>query len=176
MYVNLLESKDESSSQEAPKEVKKQPITHLLTNININAMDSVINFDRYQLPGEIYPFLRFNDKNEYLPILHIDKMSIKNEEYKVTKINCTVYKLWVYINYDFLKPLNDSQTEYILSVNYQPLSVGKLRLFKQLEISIESFKELGINDDQLKEVISLFTETNLYLLMLTFFVSVFHVS
>lgn len=75
-----------------------------------------------------------------------------------------------------IKPLNDSQTDFVLNFNHQPTSLGKLRLIKQLEISIQTIKELGINDDQLKEVISLFTETNFYLLMLTFAVSVFHVN
>ena len=74
-----------------------------------------------------------------------------------------------------MKPLNKSQTEYSLTINHDQISIGKLRLFRQLESSIETMKELGFNENQLGELISLFTETNLYLLFLTFFVAVFHV-
>ena len=65
---------------------------------------------------------------------------------------------------------------YNLTVALSPISVGGLRFYKQIEASIESMKELGFSDSQLNEITSLFTDTNLYLVLLTFAVSMFHVS
>lgn len=58
---------------------------------------------------------------------------------------------------------------------HNPASIGKMRFYKQIEASMGSLKEYGFNDEQLKEITSLFTDTNLNLIFLTFFVSVFHV-
>lgn len=56
IYVNLLEAATKNSeANEALKKVNNEkPITHLLTNINIYSMDTNINFDRYQVPGEFH--------------------------------------------------------------------------------------------------------------------------
>jgi hypothetical protein len=37
-------------------------------------------------------------------------------------------------------------------------------------------KELGFNEKQLEELISIFTETNVYFVLVTFLVSILHVS
>lgn len=94
------------------------------------------------------------EKNEYLPIFRIDRLSIKDEYYQ---------------------PLNESQSEYNLTFKHSPSSIGKIRFFKQFEDSIEAMKEYGFNDAQLKELTSLFTDTNINLILLTFAVSAFHV-
>ena len=55
-------------------------------------------------------------------------------------------------------------------------SVGRMRFMKQMEVSISSLKRFGFNDEQIHEVTSIFTETDFYLLFLTFVVALFHVS
>jgi hypothetical protein len=74
-----------------------------------------------------------------------------------------------------LKPLNKSQSIVDLVVEYSPSTIGSIRLFKQLEASFESMKELGFPDSQFDEIISIFTDTNFVLLFLTFAVSLLHV-
>lgn len=61
VYVNLLESKEEKLKKEATlssTNEENKPITHLLININVYTMDSVIDFKRDEIPGEIYQDLR----------------------------------------------------------------------------------------------------------------------
>ena len=72
--------------------------------------------------------------------------------------------------------LNVSQTQFTLRIDYAPSSVGKLRFFRQLEASLDAMRELGFNDAQLSELTGMFTDTNLYIIFLTFLVSLFHVS
>lgn len=95
------------------------------------------------------------EKNEYLPIFRIDRLSIRDENYQ---------------------PLNEYQTEYNFTFKHNPSSIGKIRFLKQFEDSIQAMKEYGFNDAQLKELTSLFTDTNINLILLTFVVSAFHVS
>lgn len=71
--------------------------------------------------------------------------------------------------------LNKSQEEFKLIIDHVPSSVGKLRFFRQLEASLKAMKDLGFNDVQLSELTSMFTDTNLYVVFLTFVVSLFHV-
>lgn len=57
VYVNLLEANTRESTS------KTKPITHLLVNVNIYALDTTINFDRYQIPGEMMNDLRYGPLN-----------------------------------------------------------------------------------------------------------------
>ena len=41
---------------------------------------------------------------------------------------------------------------------------------------MSAMKEIGFNDKQLKEITSLFTDTDISLVFLTFFVALFHVN
>lgn len=72
--------------------------------------------------------------------------------------------------------MNKSQTELILNFQHIPSSIGKIRFYKQLESSMSAMKEIGFNDKQLKEITSLFTDTDISLVFLTFFVALFHVN
>lgn len=147
-YVNLLERSNLADLNDSfGSDKNEKPITHLLTVLNVNTLDSMIDFDRNQIPQEFIADLRLTDKNEYLPILHIDNLSIKDADFKA---------------------LNETQSNFSLTFVHSPASIGKLRFFKQLEGSMDALKEFGFNDDQLKEITSLFTETNLYLIFLTF--------
>lgn len=59
MYVNLLQAAQKKPMEDTKRDEKNErPITHLLTNINVNTMDSNINFDRFQIPGELYSEIR----------------------------------------------------------------------------------------------------------------------
>jgi hypothetical protein len=93
-YVNLIESTftDKNvqlinSNNETEKinltDPKAKIITHLLTKIYIETMETDINFDRMQVPGELYSDIRLTPNNEYLPILHISKLSLKDDLYAV---------------------------------------------------------------------------------------------
>jgi hypothetical protein len=71
--------------------------------------------------------------------------------------------------------LNTSQTKFTLTIDHAASSVGRLRFFRQLEASLQSMKDLGFNEEQLSELTGLFTDTNLYVIFLTFVVSFLHV-
>lgn len=86
-YVNLLSTvaeNTETKSKQSPN--KDKPVTHLLRKLVIYVMYSNTRFISNDVPHEIYGDLRVNDKREYLPIVHIDKLSMKEDNYDVNRI------------------------------------------------------------------------------------------
>lgn len=57
-----------------------------------------------------------------------------------------------------------------------PLSIGKFRLRCILAQAAEQLKTMGVKDKDIEDIQSIFTETNLYLLIITVVVAAFHVS
>nr|VZI47743.1 unnamed protein product [Spirometra erinaceieuropaei] len=80
------------------------------------------------------------------------------------------------LNYPIAFSMEEVPTELhsVLHVRVQPLSVGKLRLRCMLEQTSESLQSLGFKEKDVEDVRSLFTDTNIYLLMTTVIVSVLH--
>lgn len=57
VFVNLLEAA--TKTNEANNQTKSEKIiTHLLTNLNVYTMNSFMNFNRFEIPGEFYHDLR----------------------------------------------------------------------------------------------------------------------
>lgn len=63
-----------------------------------------------------------------------------------------------------------------LEVVYEPISLGKLRFMLIIESSMKSMSELGFSELDTDDVKGIFFDTNLYLLLITVFVTSFHVS
>lgn len=63
-----------------------------------------------------------------------------------------------------------------LELSYEPISIGKLRFIVIIEISLKSISNLGFTEYDIDDVKGIFFDTNLYLLLLTVFVTSFHVS
>jgi hypothetical protein len=177
-YVNLLSSVAGSESAEVKNKNaphKDKPVTHLLRKLVVYVMHSNTRFISNEIPHEIYGDLRVNDKREYLPIVHIDNLIMKDDNYDVSRSFYLHLSAIIYLKKKF-QILEKDQSVYNLTVALSPISVGGLRFYKQIEASIDSMKELGFSDSQLNEITSLFTDTNVYLVLLTFAVSMFHVS
>jgi hypothetical protein len=153
-FVNLLSSTIASNDTTVKEKSQPRTVTHLLGKLNIYGMYTPIRFKSNEIPGEIYSDLQILKQNIYLPVIHIDKISMKDGDYK---------------------EINTQESIHNLTVNYDTISIGALRFYKQLEASIESLKEMGFSDHQVNELTSLFTDTNVYLILVTFAVSLLHV-
>uniref|UniRef100_A0AC34F367 Uncharacterized protein n=1 Tax=Panagrolaimus sp. ES5 TaxID=591445 RepID=A0AC34F367_9BILA len=76
------------------------------------------------------------------------------------------------MNYVLLIKPNDDTVN--LTINYRPLSIGKLRLLLTGQASFQQFQQLGFSEKDFDEVKGIFTDTNFYFLMLTVFISAVH--
>lgn len=158
-FINLLGSKD-VKRENASKETNKLPSSlektqsHWRPKAAINVLRDNIALDRQQIPGEIFEFLRSSpDGNYYYPIVLIDELSFRLKD---------------------LLPLNESSSEMPLKISYSPISIGKLRMVLNIRKSFSIIKNLGFTEKETDEVKGIFSDTNFYLLILTFTVAAFH--
>lgn len=63
-----------------------------------------------------------------------------------------------------------------LQINMMPTTLGKLRFILFVEASLNTMHEFGFTDYDIDDVKGIFFDTSLYLLLLTVFVSSFHVN
>ncbi|CAB3992829.1 cleft lip and palate transmembrane 1 [Paramuricea clavata] len=152
-YFNLMSEDGASNKSSADKESSDKPITHWRPRLTFHILTDSITFDRYAIPGEIYPLLRFSQNGKYIPLLYIDELEMLERN---------------------LKPVNSSTREMELKIEYAPIGIGRLRIWRHVCISMDSMKSLGFSDKDLDEVKGIFTDTNLYLLALTFGIALFH--
>lgn len=143
-----------SQKNDTQKKKPDQPVVaHWRPKVEFSLLSHDFVFDRRALPKEIYPYLRVNDKNQYLPVLFVNELIYRTKD---------------------LLPINTSSPVLPLSVEYKPISVGKLRLLTTLRESTKMMMNLGFGEKDIDEVLSIFLDTNLYLLALTIVVSMFH--
>lgn len=114
-----------------------------------------ISISHADLPPELAPLIRINRKNEFLPI-------IQNDFFK-SRLN------------DLIEVTKDT-TEAKIQFHYSPIGIGKLRLMLQIEHAMKSMLSLGFSKKDIDEVKGIFSDTNVYLLLLTVFVGSVHVS
>lgn len=126
-------------------------IAHWRPRLIAHILDPDLKFDSKNYPGE---FRRMMNRKSmtYNPVIYVDQLSH-------TRRHDT--------------PLTASGAVN-LTVSFSPITIGKLRIWMQFEEAIRNLKDLGFGDDDVDEIKSIFTDTNMYFLVLTFFVSVFH--
>ncbi|XP_022091942.1 cleft lip and palate transmembrane protein 1-like protein [Acanthaster planci] len=145
-YNLLSDSSNENSSSEVP-------VTHWKNKVVISVLQDQLSMHRHGVPQEIWQYVRLTQQGEYLPILFINNLVHKSKQ---------------------LKPINASTVEMPLHILYSPISIGWLRLYSTLEQSVKMLHDLGFGEKDTEEVMSLFTDSGLYLLALTVIVSMFH--
>ncbi|KAL7061749.1 hypothetical protein AAHC03_0749 [Spirometra sp. Aus1] len=137
-----------------------RPITHWLSNIYVAVLNYPIAFSMEEVPTELHSVLHVRSTGTtyyYTPVFHVNPQLQSTSD-------------WLEIPVE--TPLQVKKLA--LGVRVQPLSVGKLRLRCMLEQTSESLQSLGFKEKDVEDVRSLFTDTNIYLLMTTVIVSVLH--
>lgn len=62
-----------------------------------------------------------------------------------------------------------------LTIRYRPFGVGKLRLLVNMERSLLGFTDMGFQEKDIDDVKGLLVDTEMYILLMTFTVSAFHI-
>jgi len=162
--ANLLTGKTDATQEEQDKAnegIKQEIFSHWHPNITVNLVVDYTNWAPGQVPPPIDEFVEFTPSlQNYKPIFYVNNYWNLNKEYM--PINKTV------------KTLN-------LTVTYQPISMFKWQMYSAQDMrnrfnimaSLMAEENEHEDDDQdsIKEA---FLETNIYLLVLTFVVSIIH--
>ncbi|XP_046842338.1 cleft lip and palate transmembrane protein 1-like protein [Xenia sp. Carnegie-2017] len=141
------------NNKENTENFSERPTTHWRPRLTFHILTDPISFHRSAIPGEIHPLLKVSQEGQYSPILYIDELEMLERN---------------------LKSMNTTSLKMELEIKYSPIGIGRLRVWKLVAASMDSMKNLGFSDKDLDEVKGIFTDTNLYLLALTFAISVFH--
>jgi len=146
----------EQTQEEKPKASvdRTRPTTHLRSKMIISLMTDQVKMSLKQVPGELGHVMQLTkDRKQFLPILYIDELSMRLRD---------------------LVLVNATDKEADLTLLYQPISMGKLRLFMQFNSALGSMHGMGFTDKDTDEVKGIFADTNLVLLLITFGVSAVH--
>ncbi|XP_058808355.1 lipid scramblase CLPTM1L [Phymastichus coffea] len=149
---NLL-GEDEDNDKTMKKRPTSKPVSHMKSKITFTIMTDNIQLPRNNIPFELLYDIKISPQKTFLPLLNYN---------------------FLYTRYRDLKRITLKTHEMNVTVQYTPISFGKLRLILHVEAAMQSFKQLGFTDKDIDEVKGIFADTNLYLLAGTVFISAMH--
>lgn len=156
--VSLLagEPAAQQTEPEKPGSALDEPVSHWRTRLTLNVMVDDFVFDGSSLPADVHRYMKMVQLGKtvhYLPILFIDHLSNRVKDLLV---------------------INRSSTELPLTVSYDKISLGRLRLWIHMQDAVYTLQQFGFSEKDADELKGIFVDTNLYFLALTFFVAAFH--
>ncbi|KAL1110605.1 hypothetical protein AAG570_008133, partial [Ranatra chinensis] len=128
------------------------PISHLKSEVGINILTGIKSFPERNFPPELFRIVKLSKDGKVLPLLYFDFLN--------DRIG------------NLLEISSNSTSE--IKLKYSPITIGKLRLMLNTELSLSSLKRYGFSDKDLDQVKGIFADTNIYLLSVTIFVSSMH--
>nr|XP_034193199.1 uncharacterized protein LOC117610209 isoform X3 [Osmia lignaria]XP_034193200.1 uncharacterized protein LOC117610209 isoform X3 [Osmia lignaria] len=148
---NLLGEKE--SRVKKKKTNSMQPVTHLKSRVTFTIMTDDAKLPVNNVPMELVNHLKIIHGKTFLPIVKCDFLQTRHHD--LVKI----------------MPQNDTVN---ITLQYSPVSLGKLRLLLHVEATMQSLKNLGFSDKDVNEVKGIFADTNIYILGGTFFIAAIH--
>lgn len=136
------------------KTLPSHPVTHWKPSIVVDIAEP-ISMKLKEIPAEISSFIRLDEEQNYLPILFI------------SEIRTRVRDLW---------PVNRTYPSLPITIKFEPSALGKIRFMLIAETSLQTMHGLGFSELDTDDVKGIFFDTNIYLLLLTVFVTSCHVS
>lgn len=132
------------------------PVSHWRSRLTLNIVSDHFLFDKESLPSDVHRYLRVfpsGKKLVYLPLLFVDELSNRVKD---------------------LVEINSTSKELPLTINYDSISLGRLRFWIHMQDAVYSLQQFGFTEKDADEIKGIFVDTNLYFLALTFFVAAFH--
>lgn len=161
--ANLLTGKTEATEEEQAKAkegIKHEIFSHWHPNITINLVVDYTNWIPGQVPPPIDEFVEFTTSMQnYKPIMYVNNYWNLNKEYM---------------------PINQTVKSLNFTVTFQPLSMFKWQMYSAQEMKnrfnmmANLMGDDGEEDEDQDSIKEAFLETNVYLLAMTFVVSIVH--
>ncbi|XP_078047511.1 lipid scramblase CLPTM1L [Augochlora pura] len=129
------------------------PVTHIKSRITFTIMTDDVKLPMQTVPIELVNHLKIIHGRTFLPIVNNDFLQSRH--------------------HDLVKILPQNDTINV-TLQYSPISLGKLRLLLHVEPTMHALKNLGFTDKDVDEVKGIFADTNIYILGGTFFIAAIH--
>ncbi|XP_017148223.1 cleft lip and palate transmembrane protein 1-like protein [Drosophila miranda] len=130
-----------------------RPSTHMRSNVYVTLLTDLFSVSQADVPPEMAQLIRVNRMQQILPILQTDTFNTRMKD---------------------LVAITRNTTEFTFSFHYKPVGVGKLRLMLLMEHATQALLTIGFATKDIDEVKGIFSDTNVYLLCGTIFVSSIH--
>ncbi|XP_030567720.1 cleft lip and palate transmembrane protein 1-like protein [Drosophila novamexicana] len=156
---NLLGDGEKQSSSSPPAapvkpaSVPGRPITHIRSDVYVTLLTDLFALSQADVPPEMAQLIRVNRMQQILPILQTDMFNTRLKD---------------------LVAVTSNTTEFTFRFHYKPVGVGKLRLMLLMEHATQALQAFGFASKDIDEVKGIFSDTNVYLLCGTIFVSSIH--
>ncbi|XP_033335152.1 lipid scramblase CLPTM1L [Megalopta genalis] len=147
---NLLGEKNTNAQK---KKDFIHPVTHIKSRITFTIMTDDVKLPMQTIPIELVNQLKIIHSRTFLPIVNNDFLQSRH--------------------HDLIRILPQNNTINV-TLQYSPISLGKLRLLLHVEPTMHALKNLGFTDKDVDEVKGIFADTNIYILGGTFFIAAIH--
>ncbi|XP_023307212.2 cleft lip and palate transmembrane protein 1-like protein [Lucilia cuprina] len=155
---NLLGESGNKDQQKEPKAKKNsaasvKPKTHIMSEVHVSLLTDLISLSAKDVPPEMAQLIHVNRHQQILPILKTDFFNIRMKN---------------------LVPVNRNMTTFTITFHFRPMSIGKLRLMLMIEHAMKMMLQMGFTKNDIEEVKSVLSDTNLYFLLATIFLASVH--
>ncbi|XP_037805461.1 cleft lip and palate transmembrane protein 1-like protein [Lucilia sericata] len=155
---NLLGESGNKDQQKESKAKKNsaaavKPKTHIMSEVHVSLLTDLISLSAKDVPPEMAQLIHVNRHQQILPILKTDFFNIRMKN---------------------LVPVNRNMTTFTITFHFRPMSIGKLRLMLMIEHAMKMMLQMGFTKNDIEEVKSVLSETNLYFLLATIFLASIH--
>ncbi|KAF6031791.1 CLPTM1L [Bugula neritina] len=157
MSVPKAEAFNLMGEDNSVEETSSEKVLHWKKRVIWSVMSEDIALNTQELPPEIFPYIKKRVDQEtrsYLPIVMVDHLSSRLSDLERMKLNAV---------------------ELPLTIVYQPLSAGKLKLWTHFELAFKQLGGYGFGEKEIDEVKGILVDTNIYFLLLTFIISALHI-
>ncbi|OAD52988.1 Cleft lip and palate transmembrane protein 1-like protein [Eufriesea mexicana] len=129
------------------------PIAHIKSHVTFTIMTNDISLPMHNIPMELINQLKIIHGRTFLPIVNYDFLQTRHS------------------NLMQIMPHNNTIN---ITLQYSPISIGKLRLLLHVEVTLPKLKSLGFSDKDVDEIKAIFADINIYILGGTFFIATIH--
>ncbi|XP_008204227.1 cleft lip and palate transmembrane protein 1-like protein [Nasonia vitripennis] len=151
---NLLgDDENYGGKKQKKKSTMHQPVSHIKSRLTFTIMTDDIKLPINDFPIELSNTAKITQDRKFLPLVHYN---------------------FLYTRFKDLVKITQKMHSTNVTVQYTPISIGKLRLILHLQAAMQNFKQLGFTDKDIDEIKGIFADTNLYLLAGTVFISAMH--
>ncbi|XP_076168392.1 lipid scramblase CLPTM1L [Ptiloglossa arizonensis] len=148
---NLLGNKDADTNKKKQQFV--HPVTHITSRVTFGIMTDDVKLPVHNVPMELVHHLKIIHGSTFLPIINNDFLQTRHR--------------------DLMKVMPQNNTLNI-TLQYYPISLGKLRLILLVKTAMQNLKNLGFSDKDADEVKGILADTNMYILGGTFIIGTIH--
>lgn len=126
-----------------------------MSEVHVALLTDLISLSANDVPPEMAQLIHVNRHQQILPILKTDffNMRMKN-----------------------LVLVNRNMSTFTVTFHFRPMGIGKLRLMLMIEHAMKMMLQMGFTKNDVEEVKSVLSDTNLYFLLATIFLASIHVS